>query len=348
MIPLTDLTPSEIAASFGLKVFQGAQVFRWVHGRGVFDFDAMTDLSKALRERLQAESTLPQLAVAQMAASKRSPGTRKALFRLRDGETVEAVLIRDGERRTICLSTQVGCAVKCTFCATGLSGYTRNLSPGEIVEQAVHLLAEEGMGERTPNIVFMGMGEPFRNYDATVAAIRLLMQGEGLGIGARRITVSTVGEVDGIRRFAREGWQTRLSISLHAANDNLRSRLVPLNRKYPIAMLMDAVSDYIAATGRQITFEWALLNGVNDSHRDATQLSELAAPLKASVNLIPYNPIGGADFRPPSPQRCRVFRDTLTNAGIKATLRKECGQDIAAACGQLRRQALTDAGAERP
>ncbi|NUM53035.1 MAG: 23S rRNA (adenine(2503)-C(2))-methyltransferase RlmN [Candidatus Hydrogenedentes bacterium] len=336
--PLTDMNPAEIADHLRIKPFQGKQIFRWIHQKRVFDFDRMTDLSKELRARLAESYSANQLTLVNMSTSPRAVGTKKALFRLADGETVESVLIREKDRITICLSTQVGCAVKCSFCATGHSGYTRNLTPGEIVEQALYLLADENMGERSPNIVYMGMGEPFRNYDATVRSIRLLMSPDGLGIGARRITVSTVGEVKGIEQFANEDWQVRLSVSLHAANDAKRTELIPLNKKYPIAQLKEAIRTYFDKTGRQITFEWTLLDGVNDSEQDAKELAALANSLKAHVNLIPYNPVHGLGYSPPPRDRCEDFRDMLETAGVSATLRKEKGQDIDAACGQLRRR----------
>jgi 23S rRNA (adenine2503-C2)-methyltransferase len=332
------MNPAEIADTLNLKPFQGKQIFRWIHQKQVFEFARMSDLSKDLRKRLEDRFTANQLQLVRVSESPHSEGTKKALFRLEDGETVESVLIRDRERSTICLSTQVGCAVKCSFCATGMSGYSRNLTPGEIVEQALYLLKDEVLGDRTPNIVYMGMGEPFRNYDATVASIRLLMNPDGLGIGARKITVSTVGEVKGIERFSHEDWQVRLSVSLHAANDATRSKLIPLSKKYPIEMLMKAVREYGERTGRQVTFEWTLLDRVNDSRKDAQELIALVRTVKASVNLIPYNPVSGLEYSPPPLERCEAFRDELLEAGITATLRRERGQDIDAACGQLRRQ----------
>lgn len=337
---LSGLLPGEIAAELGLQPFQARQIFRWIHQKQVFDFDAMTDLSKDLRARLASGYTAMGLRPLDVSVSGRSMGTRKVLCALPDGETVESVLIRERERITLCLSSQVGCAVKCAFCATGLSGYTRNLGAGEIVEQALYLLAGEDLAGRHPNIVYMGMGEPLRNYDAVVRSVRLLMAKQGLNIGQRRITVSTVGEVEGIRRFAREDWQVRLSISLHAANDALRDRLVPINRKYPLAMLLAAIDEYLAATGRQVTFEYTLLRGVNDSLDDAADLAALALPRKAAVNLIPYNPVAGTEFAPPSPRHCEAFRDRVARSGVATTLRKERGQDIDAACGQLRRRQL--------
>jgi 23S rRNA (adenine2503-C2)-methyltransferase len=207
---------------------------------------------------------------------------------------------------------------------------------GEIVEQALHILAGEDLEGRTPNLVYMGMGEPFLNYDAVVRSIRLLMREDGLNVGARRITVSTVGVVPGIKQFAREGWQVRLAISLHAANDALRLRLVPFNRQYRIADIMRAVRDYILATGRQVSFEWVLFKGVNDSQNDARELADLIAGMKAIVNVIPYNAAEGAKFSAPTYAGAQAFCDGLTRRGIRATLRKERGQEINAACGQLR------------
>lgn len=337
-LALSGSNPREISDALGVKPFQGRQIFRWIHKKRVFDFTQMTDLALDLRTRLAAEYRVCAAEPIATQRSERSRGTRKVLLRLADGESVEAVLIRERERSTLCLSTQVGCAVKCSFCATGLHGYTRNLNPSEIVDQALYLMSEEDFGDRTPNIVFMGMGEPFRNYDATVKSVRLLMEKEGIGIGARKITVSTVGEVDGIQKFAREGWQVRLSVSLHAANDELRSKLVPLNRKYPLNKLIAAVHEYITETGRQLTFEWALLNGVNDRPEDARELVQLIRGTKAMVNLIPYNPVSGLGYQPPSRERCIAFRDALIERSVACTLRKERGQDIDAACGQLRRR----------
>ena len=335
-ICITDLLPDELAEALGLKVYQARQLFRWIHAKQVFDLNAMTDLSKSMREELRERITMPQIQPVQTLDSREAEATRKYLFALHDGQTVEAVAIPEGGRLTLCLSSQVGCAVRCSFCATGLSGYVRSLSPGEIVEQALHLLHGRDLQGRTPNIVFMGMGEPFRNYDAVVKAIRMLMRKDGLNIGARKITVSTAGDVPGIERFAAQKWQVRLSVSLHAANDTLRSNLVPLNRKYPLARLMEAVRAYCDAAGRQVTFEWTLIQGVNDSAKDAQELSALIRGLRAFVNLIPYNRVEGLSYEPSSPEACKAFAARLEAAGVNATLRRERGGDINAACGQLR------------
>jgi 23S rRNA (adenine2503-C2)-methyltransferase len=341
-LDLVGMFPEEIAQALGLQKFQGKQIFKWIHQKKVFDFEQMTDLSKDLRAKLAANHRVTRLKLARTAVSPHTE-TRKALLELADSETVESVLIPAKDRVTICLSTQVGCAVKCSFCATGLSGFARDLTPGEIVEQALYLLREIDLGGRSPNIVFMGMGEPFRNYDATIKAIKILMHPEGLGIGARRITVSTAGEADGIRKFAEEDWQVRLSVSLHAANDPLRDELVPLNRRYNLAKLMDAIDFYLQRTGRQITFEWTLLAEVNDSPKDADELARFIDNRAIHVNLIPYNPVNGPAYTPPGRKRAEAFRDALTSHGIGATLRLERGQDISAACGQLRRQTLAAA-----
>lgn len=335
-IALSDLEPQEIAETLEIERFRGRQLFQWLHRRRVFDFESMTDLSKKLRARLAESAVASQLQLVEMAESARS-GTRKALLRLPDGETVESVLIRDDDRLTLCLSSQVGCPLKCAFCATGLAGFTRNLTPGEIVEQALYLLSGVDLEGHTPNIVYMGMGEPFRNYDNVMKSIKLLMHRDGINIGARKLTISTAGEVNEIERFASEGLQVRLSVSLHAANNESRSRLVPLNRRFPLERLHDAVKLYTETTGRQITFEWTLLDGINDTPKDAGELIAYARELKAFVNLIPWNPVPDMSFKSTPRQRAEAFRDLLTGAGIPATLRQEKGQDIDAACGQLRR-----------
>lgn len=335
-LALSDFTKAELAERLGLKPFQGRQLFQWIHQKRVFDFAAMTNLSKELRERLEAEAVASQLELVEMQVSKLT-GTKKALFRLHDGETIESVLIRDKKRATICVSSQVGCALKCDFCATGLAGFTRNLSPGEIAEQVLYMLRDENIEDRTPNIVYMGMGEPMRNYDNVTASIRLLMDEDGVGIGARKITVSTAGEVKEIERFTGEDWQVRLSVSLHAANNELRSRLVPLNRKYPLERLHQALRTYTERAERQLTFEWTMLNGVNDTPECARELLEYCMGIKVSINLIPWNPVSGLPYTPSPMAACLRFQKILEIGGLTVTVRREKGQDIDAACGQLRR-----------
>jgi 23S rRNA (adenine2503-C2)-methyltransferase len=335
-IALSSMQKTELAETLAVKPFQGRQLFQWIHKKGEFDFGAMTNLSKDLRAKLSETAMASQLELIELQESAVT-GTKKALFRLHDGETVESVLIRDRKRTTICVSSQVGCALKCDFCATGLAGFTRNLTPGEIVEQALYLLRDNPDPDRTPNIVYMGMGEPMRNYDNVMASIRLLMDEDGIGIGARKITVSTVGEVKEIERFIEEDWQVRLSVSLHAANNELRSTLVPLNRKFPLERLHDALSRYTLRSGRQLTFEWTMLSGVNDTEECARELVDFCQGLKTSVNLIPWNPVSGLPYKPSSESTCERFAQILEAGGIKVTIRKEKGQDIDAACGQLRR-----------
>jgi 23S rRNA (adenine2503-C2)-methyltransferase len=333
---LTGLMPEGIATSAGLAPLQAKQVFQWIHQKKVWDFEQMTNLSKPLRAQLAETAVAADVTLIEMQVCRRT-GTKKALIRLNDGESVESVLIRDGERITLCVSSQVGCALKCDFCATGLAGFTRNLNPGEIAAQALLLLRGEDLSGRNPNVVYMGMGEPFRNYDSVMESIRLLMHPEGLGIGARKITVSTAGEVKEIERFGQEPWQVRLSVSLHAANNELRSRLVPLNRKYPLERLKESLLRYQGLNGRQLTFEWTLLDGVNDSIQHANELLYFARGLQVSVNLIPWNPVRELPYATSTRERCNAFVEHVTAKGLKATLRKEKGRDIDAACGQLRR-----------
>lgn len=335
-IPLSSMTPEEIAAALELKPFHGRQIFRWMHHKHVFDVHAMTDLSKALRARLAQEALCPQIEPIETRASH--TGAVKTLFALDDGETVEAVHLAHSGRATFCLSTQVGCPLACAFCATGQSGYARDLNPGEIAEQALHLAAAADLGGRTPNLVYMGMGEPFLNYDAVMASLKLLMHPEGLGVGARKITVSTAGHVPGIQRFAQEAGQIRLSLSLHAADNALRNRLVPLNRTYRLELLRQALEHYVAVTGRQFSVEWVLLRGINDTPDQAQKLAQFLDGLKAAVNVIPYNPVPGNDFQPPAPSESQAFVETLAQLGLAATVRREHGQDVDAACGQLRRR----------
>ena len=339
LLALTSLLPNEISDALGIKPFQGKQIFRWLHRKGVYDFEAMSDLSKDLRERLKTSCRAAQLIpVTTMRAKREEAASRtgKMLFQLPEGDTIESVVLLDRERVTLCVSSQAGCPLGCAFCATGQSGFRRNLTSGEIAEQVTRLVVEQELGDRTPNIVYMGMGEPFLNYDAVVQSIRIIMEKEGLNIGARKITVSTAGDVPGIRRFAEEDWQVRLAISLHAANDTLRTKLVPINRRYNLTALIEAVDYYCLKTGRQLSFEWTLIHGVNDSAEDAHQLVNLLRGLPVVVNVIPFNPVEGIDFKAPPRAACNAFCRMLTNQGIQATLRHERGQDIDAACGQLR------------
>jgi len=323
----------ELLAGWGEPHFRADQVWGWLYRSLAADFEAMTNLPRRLRARLAAETDLTLLTPL---AERQSPGgqTRKVLFRLRDGQTIESVLMGYRQRRTACISTQVGCALGCVFCATGQSGLARNLSAGEIVAQVLHFARESPIS----NVVLMGMGEPLANYAATRQAIATLTDRRGYHLGARRITLSTVGLVPGIRQLAEEGLPINLAVSLHAADDRLRSQLVPVNRRYGLAELLAAVRDYIARTGRRVTFEYALIAGMNDTPEQAGKLAGLLSGLLCHVNLIPLNPTPGSSLRPSPRARVDAFRDELAARGIPVTVRLRRGIEIEAGCGQLRRR----------
>ena len=291
----------------------------------------MTSLPKALRLRLDAE--LPP-GLEEVTRSVGDDGdTVKWLWELHDGATVETVLMHYPERSTVCISSQAGCAMACGFCATGQAGFERHLTTGEIVEQVVRA-AREAAPRRVSNIVFMGMGEPLANYDAVWGAVERL-HGD-IGISARHLTVSTVGIIPGIKRLTEEELPVNLAVSLHAANDELRDELVPINRRYPLADLAEACADYLSVKNRRLSFEWAVIDGVNDRDSDALELADLARALRAHVNLIPLNPTPGYPVRGSSPERVRAFCDLLRDRGANATVRRNRGTEIDAACGQLR------------
>lgn len=295
----------------------------------------MTELPPAVRDRLEA--ALPP-ALTPVTESVADDGqTVKWLFALHDGAQIETVLMHYRDRTTVCVSSQAGCAMNCSFCATGQAGFTRQLTAGEIVEQVVAAIRQaqrhpEG-ARRVSNVVFMGMGEPLANYDRVWAAITRLH--DDIGLSARHLTVSTVGVVPGIRRLAGEELPVNLAVSLHAANDRKREQLVPLNKRYPLSVLTEACRIYLTAKGRRLSFEWALIDAVNDTPTDAAELADIAVPLGAHVNLIPLNPTPGYAVRGSSPGRVRQFRDRLVDLGVNATIRRNRGTDIDAACGQL-------------
>jgi 23S rRNA (adenine2503-C2)-methyltransferase len=297
--------------------------------------DELTNLPKALRQELTAALPLA-LEVAAESTSDRGE-TVKWLWSLHDGTQVETVLMHYDDRSTVCVSSQAGCAMGCSFCATGQAGFDRQLSTGEIVEQVVRAARRaRDDGRRLSNVVFMGMGEPLANYDPTWAAVERFHA--DVGLSARHLTVSTVGIVPGIRRLATEALPVNLAVSLHAADDDLRDQLVPINKRYPLSTLMDACAGYLQAKGRRLSFEWALIDGVNDRDRDADLLVERSRslPLAAHVNLIPLNPTPGYAVRGTPPARVRAFRDRLREGGVNATVRRTRGTEIDAACGQLR------------
>ncbi len=337
MLDLYTLTEADLKArlaEWGEKPFRAGQVRAWLYDRGATSPDAMTDLPKALRERLSAETRVGSMDVDTEQTSK--DGTIKRLYRLHDKQLVESVLMPyQTLRRTACISTQAGCAMGCVFCATGQMGFARHLTADEIVEQAARWSAElRQRGERLSNVVLMGMGEPFHNYDQTMIALRRLMS--DLGIGARHITVSTVGLAPRIRQFADEGLQVGLAVSLHASSDEARDALMPVNRKYPIDDLMDACREYARKTHRRVTFEWALIRGRNDDEATAERLARVLVDLPCHVNLIPLNPTGGYDGGPSDPDKVARFIAVLERHGIPATVRVRRGIDIDAGCGQLK------------
>ena len=325
---------AEFARALGEPAYRGRQLARWLYGQGVEDISDMTDLPAGFRHRVREAARLDTLAV-RRAADAADGSATKLLAACKDGQTVECVLMRfDDGRRSACVSTQAGCAMGCAFCATGLGGFARNLTAGEIVSQALVIRARAD--RRLGNVVFMGMGEPLANYDATVRAARILAAPWGLGIGARHLTISTVGLAPQIRRLAREGLQLTLAVSLHAPVDALRRRLVPVTERYPIADLMAACRDYLAASGRRLTFEYVLIDGVNDGRAEARALGRLLRGLLCHVNLIPLNPVPGIPLRRPAASRVRAFAGAVRASGIPVTVRVERGSEIQAACGQLR------------
>jgi 23S rRNA (adenine2503-C2)-methyltransferase len=327
-----------LLAEWGEPAFRARQVWEWLYARRVGTFDAMTNLPKALRQRLQETCQLGSLEVVLEQSS--SDGTRKRLYRLEDGQLIESVLMPyDDHRRTACISSQAGCAMGCVFCATGQMGFARNLTSAEIFEQAMWFARElEAEGDRLSNVVLMGMGEPFHNYDATLAAVRRLMN--DLGIGARHITISTVGLAPQIRRFADEDLQVTLAVSLHKATDEARAALMPVNKRWNLEALLEACHYYVQRTNRRITFEWASIAGENDTAEEAHALGRLLRGLLCHVNIIPLNPTGGYAGMPSDLGTIRAFIDILATYGVPATVRVRRGIDIDAGCGQLKSRVI--------
>ena len=330
----------------GQAEYHARQVLRWIYKQRVFRFKEMSDLGESLRESLGDEFRCEPLPCVRQIGS--SDSTQKFLFALPDKTFVESVLIpaspalygTAADRKTICISTQVGCAFGCKFCASGLEGWTRNLEVGEIVEQILRV--ESLSGEKVNNIVFMGMGEPLANYQKLLKAIEIINAPWGVGIGARHITISTSGIVPRIRDLAEQALQVRLAISLHGATDEVRQKIMPINRRFNIASLMDACAYYRQRKRQRITFEYILIDQVNDQLDQAIELSRLASRLEAKVNLIPYNTVEGLSWQRPSKIRQQVFYRALRRGGVDATIRREKGHDINAACGQLRLQVMRD------
>lgn len=334
----------ELLADAGHPGYRGAQVLEWVYEKRADSFDSMTNLPAGLRAWLGERFAFHALEPIRVQGSKDT--TRKYLFRLSDGALIESVLIpaspalygEDSDRRTLCVSTQVGCAYGCKFCASGLDGWSRNLSSGEIVGQILRV--EKLSGERVSNLVFMGMGEPLANFKNLQTAIEILNASWGVGIGARRITISTSGLAPQIRQLAEQPLQVRLAVSLHGARDEVRQQIMPVNRKYPLAELLEACEYYSGIKKQRITFEYILIRDVNDTPADAEALVTVAQRVEAKVNCIPYNVVDGLDWVRPEESRQDAFMAILKRGKVTATIRREKGHDIDAACGQLRRQTL--------
>jgi len=339
MMKKTDLAGLERAAlealleARGLPRFRARQIFRWIHHRGVTDIAAMTDLPLELRASLAESFTLTTPTLA--AREKSSDGTEKFLLRLGDGKQIESVFIPDTPAMTFCISTQVGCAMACSFCLTGKMGLVRNLTAGEIVGQVRVLVDALAMRDTRFNIVLMGMGEPLHNYDETMSALRILADDQGLEVSPRRVTLSTVGLLPALERLAKEPLMPNLAISLHAPTDEVRGELVPINKKYGIADIIAACRKFPLKKRSRITFEYVLLAGVNDSPAQAQMLAKLLADVKAKVNLIPLNAAPGIPFERPSDAAVDRFAQVLADHHILVSVRKSRGRDIRAACGQL-------------
>jgi 23S rRNA (adenine2503-C2)-methyltransferase len=323
----------DLLETAGSARFHARQVFAWVYRRGVTDFDAMTDLGRELRARLASSFAIATPEVVRRERS--TDGTTKFLLRLADGQLIESVYIPDTPAQTFCLSTQVGCAMRCAFCLTGRMGIVRNLSAGEIAGQVRVLARELDLLHERFNIVLMGMGEPLHNYDATMKALRILASEHGLAVSPRRVTLSTVGVVPGIERLATEPLMPNLAISLHATTAEQRDALVPVNRKYTMPELLDALRRFPLKRRSRITFEYVLLKDVNDSPQDARRLVRLLHGIRAKVNLLPLNEAAGIPFERPSDERVNRFAQILADHHLTVSVRKSRGRDIRAACGQL-------------
>ena len=337
MTDLRSMTPEELTAwckDHGQPAFRGKQLFQWF-SRGVTSVDEMTDLPKSLREEVAAAGfSVPTVERKQVS---RQDGTIKYLWRLADGNCVESVLMRYHHGNSVCISSQVGCAMGCVFCASTLGGKVRDLTAGELLDQVI--FTEKDSGAPISNIVLMGIGEPLDNFDNVMRFLNLVNHPAGKNIGMRHISLSTCGLVKGIDRLAEEGLQLTLSVSLHAADDETRSRLMPVNRAYPVDALLDACRRYFRKTGRRISYEYALIDGVNDTPRHAKLLGDKLAGTIAHVNLIPLNHVEESPLRPS--RRVAAFQKQLEERGITATVRRRLGSDIDASCGQLRRKAMT-------
>jgi 23S rRNA (adenine2503-C2)-methyltransferase len=335
-LSITDMLLSEIetCASLTEKRYHARQICSWIYKHGAHSFEEMTNIPNPIRSLLNEKYPPFQSKIETVA--KDLDGTEKFLIRLHDDNIVESVLIRDRKRITVCISSQVGCASACRFCASGIHGLVRNLSTGEIVEQLLHIKNSLPNGQGITNVVLMGIGEPLANYDNVLKAIRIINADWALGIGARRITISTIGLVNGIGRLANEGLQINLSVSLHAPNDTIRNQIVPANKGTGIRNILTAAREYFEKTGREVTFEYVLIDGVNSSPENAKELAERLKDYQCNINVIPLNPVPEFTYRPPSKEKIEVFCTILKRAGLNVNLRRKKGSGINAACGQLK------------
>ncbi len=342
--PVLDADPTALGAwmlEHGFRPFHARQVYRWIFERRAEGFGVMSDLSQKLRDALDAEWTVFATTVALHHVAP--DGTDKLLLACPDNRRVECVLMAEEARRTVCISTQVGCGMGCVFCASGLRGVERNLTKGEIVEQIVRLRNLLPLDERLTNLVVMGMGESLANLDNLIPALDWICSNEGLGMGQRRVTISTVGLPEKMRKLADLDRAYNLAVSLHAPTEALRNELVPINHKVGLRAVVDAADHYFRSSGRRVTFEYVLLRGINDSDVEARQLADLLEAKKAHANLIPYNPVEGLPYERPRPESVRRFEAILKGRGVSVSVRKTKGREIDAACGQLRRR--TESGA---
>jgi len=331
-----DETSAFVTNQLGEPRYRGEQLWRWIHDKGVSSFEEMTNFSKDLRAKLVEHATISALRVDMVQTS--SDGTRKLRLLTEDGRAIESVLIPDGDKMTQCISSQVGCALDCQFCATAKMGLGRNLTPGEIVDQvyrAKQLLAEVEPGRRITNLVYMGMGEPLHNYDNVLRSLHILTDELGANLSYRRITVSTVGLVPKISKLGGESARPNLAISLNATTDEVRDQIMPINRKFNLKKLLDTLRAFPLEKRRRITFEYVLLAGVNDTMADAKRLVRLLKGIPCKVNLIPWNPHAGAPYERPTPEAIEEFQQAVRRNGLPAYLRTPRGDDIDAACGQL-------------
>lgn len=339
MINILEFDLNELKQHFkkrGVKPFRALQVFDWIFKKHIFDFSKMLNLPKDFRDMLKKEYVigLPELSNKQISSVD---GTKKYLWNLNDGEKIESVLLLHKDRNTACISTQVGCSLKCSFCATGKSGFSRNLKVSEIVGQVLAMSVEHG--ERIGNIVYMGMGEPFLNYDNLKKSIQILNSNEAFDISKRRISVSTAGIIPGILKMAEDFPEVVLSVSLHAPNNRVRERLMPISQTYPFQQLIHTIKRYNEITGKRVTIEYLLIKEVNDSLEDAVLLTKALKDLKVNLNLIPVNPVN-PDFERPSFRHIAAFKEIIEKSGVDTVIRQEKGTDIAGACGQLKSQSI--------